>query len=410
METPYSPFSAEEPPRSDAPRPTRRRRGGWPRDLADPERDELLLEVARRASPTVEFFVFALLSGLILSLGFLFDHPALIVASALVGAGMAPVVGLSFAAAAGSLRFFTRVAAGLLVGFALTAGATSLAAWLAGSQFGLGLFGSQSLSQSSLDAVDFLFVVGAGALTALFLVHYPQAVLAPAAALAYELLPPLGAAGFGLAGAYAPMWQGGLQVFAIHLSGGVLAGLVVFLLIGIRPPNSSRRLPLGFSASWLMAGMLTLLILAGNLWGAILLLPETQPQPPVLPTPWVSPTAPTAAATWTPTPQPSATREPLASTGTPRHTSTATLSPTASHTPTATPVLAVIITDEGSGALLRDAPEGGVIALLPEGTLVEILGGPEQVGEHRWWQVRTPSALIGWLAEIVMATATPPAP
>lgn len=79
-------------------------------------------------------------------------------------------------------------------------------------------------------------------------------------------------------------------------------------------------------------------------------------------------------------------------------------------TPTATPqpapaALAVGVTAEvaagGSGLNLREGPglTFQILSLLPDGTRVEVIGGPEEVDGYTWWRVRTLDAgLEGWVA------------
>ncbi len=97
--------------------PARRRRA---RRLLAPlnadERADFIGDIAHRASPSFDFFLFSFLAGIVISAGLLLDEPALAILGALVAPVMAPVVGLSLGAVSGSLRFFLRSLAGLLVG------------------------------------------------------------------------------------------------------------------------------------------------------------------------------------------------------------------------------------------------------------------------------------------------------
>ena len=72
--------------------------------------------LAKRVSPSLDFFLFALLSGAITGIAYLFDSPSLLIISALLAPIMAPVIGLSLATAIGSLRFFALSLAGTFVG------------------------------------------------------------------------------------------------------------------------------------------------------------------------------------------------------------------------------------------------------------------------------------------------------
>ena len=63
----------------------------------------------------------------------------------------------------------------------------------------------------------------------------------------------------------------------------------------------------------------------------------------------------------------------------------------------------VVVTGTGTDGLrIRSSPEiegFNDVGNAPEGTRLEVLAGPEEVGEYRWWQVRTPNGIEGWAAD-----------
>jgi hypothetical protein len=42
-----------------------------------------------------------------------------------------------------------------------------------------------------------------------------------------------------------------------------------------------------------------------------------------------------------------------------------------------------------------------IILLLPDETLLRIIGGPERLDDLTWWEVRTPEGNVGWVAEVI---------
>src|SRR5512138_1001706 len=80
------------------------RRAYFPTDEAG--RAELFSHLARRAYPSYELFVFSVISGVILGLGFFLDAQALLIFGILVAPLMTPWIGISLATIAGSARFF----------------------------------------------------------------------------------------------------------------------------------------------------------------------------------------------------------------------------------------------------------------------------------------------------------------
>ena len=105
------PFLEPEPP---TPAHHRRRRRFFP-SLTDAHRSELVENLAKRVSPNFDFFLFAILSGAITAIAFLFNSYSLLILAALLAPIMAPIIGLSLAGAIGSVRFFFLSLAGVFV-------------------------------------------------------------------------------------------------------------------------------------------------------------------------------------------------------------------------------------------------------------------------------------------------------
>src|SRR5512136_361117 len=97
--------------------PARRRRAR--RLLAPLEADErsvVLDQVRRRTSPSFDFFLFSVVSGIIFCVGLMLDSPVVLVLAAVITPLMAPLIGLSLATVVGSYKLFFRSLVGLLVG------------------------------------------------------------------------------------------------------------------------------------------------------------------------------------------------------------------------------------------------------------------------------------------------------
>jgi hypothetical protein len=102
---------------------------------------------------------------------------------------------------------------------------------------------------------------------------------------------------------------------------------------------------------------------------------------------------------------------------TPRPTDAPAVTPTI--TPTLFPTLApdavaigVIVTQNNSTARLRSLPglEGKVIAAVPAGDLVQVLGNATKVDDIAWLPVRLNSGLNGWIADALVVPLTTPKP
>src|SRR5512134_708200 len=89
------------------------RRAHFPTD--EEGRAELFTHLARRAYPSYELFVFSLVSGTILGLGYFLDSQALLIFGILVAPLMTPWVGISLATIAGAARFFAQTFTAILI-------------------------------------------------------------------------------------------------------------------------------------------------------------------------------------------------------------------------------------------------------------------------------------------------------
>jgi hypothetical protein len=379
----FEPLQPVDDPES-LPRARRRRANRMLTQMRADEREAYLEDLAHQVSPGIDLYLLAAASGLLIGLAFRFDQLALLVAAVLVAPRLTPVAGMALASVCGSLRYFGRqigailltlllvaLTAGLLGGIADASSASVLAAGYAG-----------------LNLVDFLVVLAGASVMGVSLARNGTVEPVASALLAYELLLPAAAVGYGVVTGQPAVWQGAAMTVALNLSWAVVACGLVLVLYGLRPlTGSGYSLP---AAIGLMAAVG--LVSALNLGVSVLAAVPT-------PTPTPSPT-PTA----TPTPLPTATRTPTA-------TDTATVTPTATRTPTATltptPPAAVVTGTGGAGVLLRDTPGGESTSGLIEGLPVLIIAGPETFGAEAWLQVRVSDGREGWILARYIATLTP---
>jgi hypothetical protein len=90
----------------------------------------------------------------------------------------------------------------------------------------------------------------------------------------------------------------------------------------------------------------------------------------------------------------------------PTATPTATVDPNLP-TPTVTPVVCRAVVDgtSGSGLVLRDAPGGAELAILPDGTILNLLeDAPVEANGFVWRKVRTVAREEGWVVEDFLRT------
>ncbi|MBN2385745.1 MAG: DUF389 domain-containing protein [Anaerolineales bacterium] len=374
------------------PQPARRRRSRryiiFP---GDDERAELLGRLARRAFPSVEFFLFSFLGGTVLGAAYLLDAQSLLLLGALLAPLMTPWVGLALGTMTGNWRLFGLTLAGLLVGGLLvfvTGFTSGLAAriWMP-----LPLFQANIHSHLWWPNL-FVLVVGAVLLVISFVRSEDKPIL-PSVMVTYELYLPLSAAAFGLGSGAERIWPDGLLVFLVHLALATLAGVITFAILHFRPYQASGYL-LGIGV--LLATLAVLVMLTG-LASYLVYGPPPTATPTIIPLPSVTPLPEELTPSATPTRTP---------------TSTSTLRPTLARTdtppPQATPVYARIYSPTGGGALIRSEPGGGtVVQSLINDTLVEVLPETQEANNATWVHIRTAEGVEGWILLNVLITATP---
>ena len=373
------------------------------------EQADFLEELARRVTPSFDFFLFSLLAGLALGVAILVDAPAFYVLTALLAPFMAPVAGLAFSTVLGSGRFLLQAAGALLTGSLILFGWGTLVGWLARLIPGLSF--QQTLFHARLSWPDAVLVVLGAGLTAFTLVRWPQQrPLVTSVALAYELYLPVGVAGFGLGSGIPGLFVPALLVYVVHLALAALAGAFVLILVGLRPRPTALLAAGGMAVALIMA----LALLPGQV--------QAVPALPVTPTPLdattvatlavIPPTQPAQvsqppAASSTPQPAtPTPTRGP---TGTPTNTLIPTRTPTITTTPIPTPVWAYVSSDQGGGVIVHEEPGFNTpyVASLINGVLVIVLSDAAEADGVAWVRVRTPDGREGWVVRSLLSTATP---
>lgn len=395
MSLPKSEYIPDDP---DLMPPARRRRAR--RLLAPLEADEravVLDQLRRRTTPSFDFFLFSILSGIIFAIGLVMDSPIVLLLGAIFAPLMVPLIGLSLGTAAGSYKFFFRS----LMAFAI--GSIMVFAIGLGAGFLGGIYPPASLTQAyantELSALNFIVLTIGAVFTAATMVHHERSPSAPSVALAYTLYLPLVAAGFGLGSGLPHLFPDGLVVFAIHLAWGALLGAVTLAILGFRPITV-----LGYT----LGGMVTLIGLAmafgvGAYSTTLGWFSPPLAVPTYTPTPTftLTPVPPTATLTSTPVP--------------PTHTPTATLTPTHTPTPTQTftptivPVYARI--DPAEGATIHTEPGFEAPSIYPgviQGTLVQLLGGTQEVAGQIWVEILVvEDGRQGWILQNLLQMATP---
>ncbi len=385
------------------------RRAYFPADEAG--RAALFEHLARRAFPSYELFVFALVAGVILGAGYFVNSQALLIFGVLVAPVLTPWVGLSLAAIAGSTRFFAQTFAALFLGSSLIF-ISGLLAGFASRVFGPLNF-NEAFTHSRLWWPDFVtLTIGAVVLTISF-VRSEERPYLPSALVAYEFFLPLCAAGFGLGSGVSGIWPQGMLVFLAHFAWGTLLAILSLFFLRFYPINPGGASLTGLT---LILAITTIVMLSGfDQWIRIQAGLATPPPAStaqatstlaLAPTSSPSQTPPVTVFIGVPTQTPSATPRPTQPSVLPP-----TQTPTSTITAEPTPIIAQIRAAEGGGAFIRERPGGKVLATLGNGATVTIIPDDFQdINGVIWVHVFATVNDVrveGWMIQAVLVTATP---
>lgn len=415
---PASQPNPEQSPEFVSARARRRRaqrRAYFPTDEAG--RAALFTHLAHRAFPSYELFVFSLVSGVILGLGYFLDSQALLIFGILVAPLMTTWVGLSLATIAGSARFFLQTLAALFI--------SSLMIFLSGALAGFASRVSpprvfnEAFIHSRLWWPDIVTITIAAIILTISFVRSEERPYLPSALLTYGLFLPLCAAGFGLGSGVGmgEIWPQALFVFLVHFGWATFFAILSLFFLRFYPTSVG-----GFSFTGLVFVVLiaTVISLTGFGKWAMEKAGLSTPQPATATIALSSATAPSTitsspkpdhatAVIGIPTGTPSRTLTPASKTS--RPTLPPTETPTFTVTAEPTPIIALIRAAEGGGAFIREKPGGPVLATLGNGATVTIIPNDlQEVNKVVWVHVYTTvndRRVEGWMIQSVLQTATP---
>lgn len=424
-EEPIIPTEPPQPPREEIRNRRRRatRRSSIPADAEG--QATLISDLSRRAYPSIELFVFSLVCGAILGLGFLLDSQTVLLLGILVAPLMTPWVGFLLAILTGSPRFLFETVMALLISLALVfigGLLTGFAARIFPPMTFTNVFVHSRLWFPTL----VVLAIGAVTLVASFARSEAKPFL-PSVLIAYVFFLPISASGLGLGYGLEGVWPQGLLVFLAHFALASALGLITLYVLRLRP-----------SMGGIIFSGITLALFAGILFWlmgsnlpsrkeatAAASTPTTQPlplpssTPSLLPTTTSSPRPVTISAPRTPTTSPTSdaaltvtvtgeTPSPVPLTL--EVTLPATETPTITLTIPTTPTYAKVSANEGGGANLRQSPGGKYVMTLLNGTIVETYSDFREVNGVTWVHVFVTvngQRVEGWLLESVVAYATP---
>lgn len=204
------------------------------------QRDEQL-ELYRRmreaVRPNVNYFVLITLSAVIASLGLLLNSPAVVIGAMLVAPLMTPIVGSAVGITFGDARTLrdglNATLQGMLVSIFISILVTAIVP--------VAHLTNEVLTRSQPTLIDLIVALASGMAGAYAIARKEVGEALPGVAIAAALLPPLASVGIGIALGDAPIAGGALLLFTTNLVAIIFASSLVFLLLGLRPPQVKER-------------------------------------------------------------------------------------------------------------------------------------------------------------------------
>ena len=440
----------------------------WFQPLTAKRKTDVIRELNLASSPGFDFFLLVMLSCSIATFGLITNSAAVIIGAMLVAPLMSPILGISISTVIAQERLFQRASLSLGAGVGLSLILSTILGWV-GRVLPFDLLvnlPNEVVVRTQPTPFDLGIALAGGAAAAYALANPRLSAALPGVAIATALMPPLCAAGIGVAVGNSAAALGALLLFVTNLTAISFAGILVFFILGFRPRKHEtlwHGMPRGLliSAGLVLIVTIPLVFLTmrlvnearynkdvqdtvaaeiANLSDAQLMeinqdvidnvlhlkvtILTTNPpnyarvvslqqeialklnQSVALQLIIVPGTRldPLVPPTRTPTPTATATGRPTATnTLTPSPTPTKTSTPTPTATFTPTPVLAYISNTSGRGVHVLDAPEGNILFSLPEGWPVYILYERQTVNNVEWLQIRNANGDVGWVPSIYVS-------
>jgi uncharacterized hydrophobic protein (TIGR00271 family) len=234
--------------------------------ISQKRRAEIQLRLRNDSSPDFDFFLLALLSSIIATLGLLIDSPATIIGAMLVAPLMSPIIGLGMGSIRGDDKLLRDAASALLRGALLSIIISFLLTlwniYMPFLDLRAGSLPAEVMARTQPSPID-LGIALAGGLAAAFALAMPDISAAlPGVAIATALMPPLSTIGIGLAFGRWDVAGGAFLLFITNAVTIAFAGMLVFVALGFSPrsiENAGRfgRIP----RSLMITAIVTILLL-----------------------------------------------------------------------------------------------------------------------------------------------------
>ena len=196
-------------------------------------------DMRSNAVADVDFYLLILLASGIAYFGLQQDSSVVIIGAMLVAPLMSPMMAMGFAIINGNFPLFTKAAASTLGGMLLAVFMAALITFL----FPLKTVTNEILARTSPNILDLFIALISGLAGAYALGRKEVSASLPGVAIAASLVPPLCVVGFGIGSGNGTIAINSLLLFITNLASIIVAGIVMFWLLGFRPdPATDEKL------------------------------------------------------------------------------------------------------------------------------------------------------------------------
>jgi APA family basic amino acid/polyamine antiporter len=198
-------------------------------------------EISLGAQPGVNYFVLIVLSCIIATLGLLLNSAAVVIGAMLVAPLMSPIMAFSLGLVLSDVRLLRLSIEAVFKGVALAV----IIATFIGVLSPFKELTGEIMARTQPTLLDLAVALASGMAGAYAMAREDVSAALPGVAIAAALMPPLGVVGLGLSLGDARVAGGAFLLFVANIAAISLAGVIVFMLLGIRPqirqPETQRQ-------------------------------------------------------------------------------------------------------------------------------------------------------------------------
>lgn len=216
------------------------------------EQEAIQDDMRYNAVADVDFYVLIFLASSIAYLGLRQNSGAVIIGAMLVAPLMSPMMAIGFGIVRNNSRMIRVAVRSTLAGILLAVATSTLVSFILPA----GVVSNEILARTSPNLFDLLIALVSGAAGAYALGRKEVSASLPGVAISASLVPPLCVVGYGLGTRQFDLSYGAGLLFITNLGSIILAGIMVFALLGFQPRNFAGSQTTWKAVRWTISGIL----------------------------------------------------------------------------------------------------------------------------------------------------------